>query len=91
VILGASYDDVEANRRFAEKFSFPFELLSDVDKKLAKAYGAFDPAAPDHPRRAAFVIGKDGKILHAWEKVKAAEFPGEVAALLGAGGAKATA
>jgi len=29
------------------------------------------------------VIGKDGKIAHAWEKVKAAEFPGEVLALLG--------
>ena len=86
MILGASFDSVADNQKFAAKFDFAFDLLSDVDKSLAKAYGAFDPAEPGYPRRAAFVIGKDGKILHAWEKVKAAEFPGEVAALLGAAG-----
>lgn len=57
--------------------------MSDPDQSVAKAYGAFDAAAPDYPRRAAFVIGKDGKLTHAWEKVKAAEFPAEVLALLG--------
>jgi peroxiredoxin len=31
------------------------------------------------------VIGKDGKVTHAWEKVKAAEFPSELLALLTAG------
>jgi len=82
VILGASYDSVADNQKFAEKFAFPFELLCDTDKSLAKAYGAFDAAEPGYPRRAAFVIGKDGKVTHAWEKVKAAEFPGEVYALL---------
>ena len=83
VILGASYDTVDDNRKFAEKFSFPFDLLSDPDKTLAKSYGAFDPGSADYPRRAAFVIGKDGRVTHAWEKVKAAEFPAEVLALLG--------
>ena len=82
MILGASYDSVADNKAFAEKFSFPFVLLCDTDKSLAKKYGAFDPAAPDYPRRAAFVIGPDGKITHAFEKVKAAEFPDEVLALI---------
>jgi len=81
VILGASYDSVEANARFAAKFDFPFILLCDRDKALAKAYGAFDPGSPDYPKRAAFVI-RGGKIRHAFEKVKAAEFPGELLALL---------
>jgi peroxiredoxin Q/BCP len=81
-ILGASYDSVEENRRFAEKFSFPFDLLSDPDKDLARTWGAFDSAASDYARRSAFVIGKDGRIAHAWEKVKAAEFPGELLTLL---------
>jgi len=83
VILGASYDTPEDNQKFAEKFKFNFDLLSDTDKSLAKAYGAFDPGSTGYPKRSAFVIGKDGKIKHAWEKVKAAEFPGEVLALLG--------
>jgi hypothetical protein len=29
------------------------------------------------------VIGADGTIKHAWEKVNAGEFPGEVLALVG--------
>lgn len=81
MILGASYDTPEANRKFAEKFDFPFILLCDRDKSLAKAYGAFDPDSLGYPKRSAFVIRR-GKVLHAWEKVKAAEFPGEVLALL---------
>ena len=84
MILGASYDSVDENRKFAEKFAFPFELLCDVDKNLAKAYGAFDAGSADYPKRAAFVIGPDGVVLHAWEKVKAADFPAEVFALLAA-------
>jgi peroxiredoxin Q/BCP len=82
VVLGASFDSVEANRKFAEKFEFPFDLLSDTDKSLAKAYGAFDPESPGSAKRAAFVIGKDGKVKHAWAKVQAAEFPAQVYELL---------
>jgi peroxiredoxin Q/BCP len=89
VVLGMSYDTPEDNKRFAEKFKFDFDLLSDPDKSIAKAYGAFDPAAADYPRRAAFVIGKDGKVTHAWEKVKAAEFPAEVLQLVGGKSASA--
>jgi thioredoxin-dependent peroxiredoxin len=92
VILGASFDSVEANRKFAEKFEFPFDLLSDSDKSLAKAYGAFNPESPGSAQRAAFVIGKDGKVTHAWAKVEAAAFPEQVLELLkpatSGGGAK---
>jgi peroxiredoxin Q/BCP len=82
VILGASFDSVEANRKFAEKFEFPFDLLCDTDKSLGKAYGAFNPESPGSAQRAAFVIGRDGKVTHAWAKVQAADFPGEMATLL---------
>ena len=77
-----SYDTPDDNKKFADKFKFNFDLLSDTDKSVAKNYGAFDPASPDYAKRSAFVIGKDGKVLNAWEKVKAAEFPGEVLAIL---------
>jgi len=39
-ILGASFDNVEDNRKFAEKFKFPFPLLCDTDRKIGLAYGA---------------------------------------------------
>jgi peroxiredoxin Q/BCP len=77
-VLGASFDDVPANRAFAEKFSFPFKLLCDTDKTIGTAYGAFDPARPDSPRRISYLIGPDRRIVKAYPKVKAAEHPAEV-------------
>ena len=38
-MLGASYDTVDANRAFAEKFQFPFRLLCDTDRVLGTAKG----------------------------------------------------
>jgi thioredoxin-dependent peroxiredoxin len=38
-ILGVSADDVESHRKFREKYSLPFPLLSDPDRRLIDAYG----------------------------------------------------
>ena len=43
VILGVSFDSTEANRRFREKQGFPFDLLSDLDKRASIAYGVATP------------------------------------------------
>ena len=47
-VLGASFDTVEKNAKFAQKFEFNFPLLCDVDRKIGMAYGAADDpkAAP---------------------------------------------
>ena len=34
-IIGVSLDDVESHREFAEKYSLPFTLLSDVEGEIA--------------------------------------------------------
>jgi len=65
VILGISFDSVEDNRAFAEKFSFPYRLLSDTDRSVALAYGACESAQDQYPHRYTFVIGTDGKIEQA--------------------------
>lgn len=83
VVLGVSFDSVEDNRRFAEKHDFPFDLLSDLDQAIAKAYGAFDPDQPTRAKRIAFTIGATGRITRAWDKVRPDVFPGEVVAGLG--------
>jgi peroxiredoxin Q/BCP len=67
VILGVSFDDVAANRAFAEKFQFPFQLLCDVDKKVSLSYGAATSAADEYPKRITYVIGKDGIVREAIE------------------------
>jgi peroxiredoxin Q/BCP len=62
VILGISHDTPEANAKFAKKNGFPFELLSDTDGAISKAYGAVSPRSASYSRRNTYVIGKDGKL-----------------------------
>lgn len=76
VILGASFDSIEKNRAFAEKYGFPFRLICDVDRKVGVAYGAAD-ATSQYPARIAYLIGADGKIEKAFGKVSPAAFPAQ--------------
>ncbi len=80
VILGASFDDAPANKAFAEKFSYPFKLLCDTDKKLGTAYGAVDDKGSNWARRISYLIGPDRKSVKAYDPVKPAEHPGQVLA-----------
>jgi peroxiredoxin Q/BCP len=68
-VLGISFDDVEENRAFAEKFSFPFRLLCDTDRAVGLAYSAARTADEGYARRISYVIGEDGTILHAYREV----------------------
>ena len=67
-MLGVSYDTPESNRRFAEKNSLPFRLLSDPDHMLAKAVGASRTLIPV-PKRISYLVGADGNILVVYPKV----------------------
>ena len=76
-ILGVSFDTVEANRRFAEKFDFPFPLLCDTEREIGLAYGAADSPKDEYARRIAYVIDEEGKIAQAHAKVDAATYPAQ--------------
>ena len=41
VVLGVSPDAAESHARFAEKYRLPFSLLSDPDRSVMNAYGAW--------------------------------------------------
>lgn len=64
-ILGVSFDTVEENRAFAEKFEFPYKLLSDPDRALGLAYHACESASDQYARRYTYVVGADGRIEQA--------------------------
>ena len=68
-VLGISFDSVDENRAFAEKFDFPFRLLCDVDRSVGMAYGAADAPEAGYAKRISYVIGEDGRILHAYPEV----------------------
>ncbi len=77
-----SFDTEAKNRAFAEKYNFPFRLLCDTDRKIGLAYGACDSAEDRTPRRITYVIGPDGRIAQAIEKVNAREHPEQLLATL---------
>jgi peroxiredoxin Q/BCP len=60
-----SFDAVEENRRFAEKYGFPFPLLSDGDRRIGLAYEACTSPEDRSAQRITYVIGKTGEIEHA--------------------------
>ena len=40
-VLGVSCDSVERHQKFIEKYSLPFNLISDEEKKVVKDYGVW--------------------------------------------------
>jgi peroxiredoxin Q/BCP len=40
-IIGVSPDPVSSHKKFADKFQFPFNLISDPDTKILQAYGVW--------------------------------------------------
>jgi thioredoxin-dependent peroxiredoxin len=77
-VLGASFDPVDANKKFAEKFDFPYPLLSVDAKGVGMQYGAADSAGQGTAKRVAYLIDAQGRIRHVWPKATPATFADEV-------------
>ena len=60
-VIGVSPQSSESHRRFRDKHSLQFDLLSDSDKKVIKAYNMDGPLGFG-VRRATFLIGANGMI-----------------------------
>jgi peroxiredoxin Q/BCP len=82
VILGVSFDTVDENKHFAEKFKFPYPLLSDTGRAMGVAYGAADDTKGGNAKRVAYIIGPDGKVKNVFPKANTASFAADVLALL---------
>jgi thioredoxin-dependent peroxiredoxin len=62
-------DSPEVNKKFADSLGALYPILSDPDKKVAKAYGVVHGIRL-WPERWTFYIGKDGRILYVDQKIK---------------------
>ena len=75
-MLGISPDAPAKLARFAEQEGLSFPLLSDPDREVLKAYGAFGEKMLYGKKtvgviRSTFVVGADGRIENAYYGVKA--------------------
>ena len=72
-----SADSAADNKAFRDKFSFPYDLLSDTAMTMSVAYGAAEAGAA-RPGRISVLIGPDGTVAAVYPKVSPADHPQEV-------------
>ena len=74
-ILGVSRDSVKSHENFKLKQSFPFELLSDTDEKMCKAFDVMKMKSMYGKQymgvdRSTFLIDEKGRVIKEWRSVK---------------------
>ncbi|HAB36184.1 MAG TPA: thioredoxin-dependent thiol peroxidase [Cryomorphaceae bacterium] len=82
-IVGVSPDSVKKHAKFVDKYSLPFPLIADEERKVIDAYGVwgrkkFMGREYDGVYRETFVIGTDGAIERILEKVDTKDSAGQI-------------
>ncbi len=87
-VFGVSLDSEKSHQKFTQKFSLPFRLLADTDRKLSESFGTYGKKKfmgreymGNH--RMTFLIDEKGKIKKIFEKVKPEDHAEEVLAAFG--------
>ena len=86
-ILGVSRDSVKSHENFKLKQSFPFELLSDPDEKMCKAFDVMKMKSMYGKQymgidRSTFLIDEKGRVIKEWRSVKVKGHVEEVLSLV---------
>ena len=74
-IIGVSRESIKSHENFKLKQSFPFELLSDPDEKVCKAFDVMKLKSMYGRQyigidRSTFLINVEGKVIKEWRMVK---------------------
>lgn len=85
VVLGVSPDSIKSHQKFIANHELPFLLLADEDKSICQSYGVWQEKSMYGRKymgvaRTTFVIDREGRIAHVFEKVKPAGHDAEVLA-----------
>jgi peroxiredoxin Q/BCP len=83
ILLGVSADTEKAQKKFVDKFDFPFPLLADTEKEVIKAFGVwglkkFMGKEYDGIHRMTFIIDEKGNIERVIDKVKTKEHAAQI-------------
>lgn len=86
-IIGISKDSVASHKKFKEKYSLPFTILSDTELQIIQAYDVWKEKKLYGKTsmgivRTTYLLDENGVIIKAMDKVKAAENPEEMLGLL---------
>lgn len=87
-VLGVSTDSEKSHQKFISKYSLPFTLLADTDKKIVEDYGVWGEKSMYGRKymgtnRKTFLIDEEGKLVKIFDKVNVSEHADEVLAAFG--------
>ena len=88
VVLGVSKDSVASHKKFEEKYGLPCTLLADPELAAIQAYDVWQEKKNYGKTymgvvRSTYLIDENGKIVKAFDKVKAADNPEQMLGELG--------
>ena len=74
-IVGVSRDPMKRHEKFIDKYGLKVPLASDEDGRISDAFGTWVEKSMYGRKymgmeRSTFLIGKDGRVIRAWRKVK---------------------
>ena len=86
-MLGISKDSPKAQKKFKDKYSLPYTLLADEDKKLCEVFGVLKEKnmygrATMGIERTSFLLDQQGRVAKIFPKVKPEGHAEEVLAAL---------
>lgn len=87
VVVGVSRDSVSSHKKFEEKYSLPFILLSDTELSAIQAYDVWQEKNMYGKKtmgvvRTTYLIDEAGMIVKAFGKVKAVDNPKQMLEIL---------
>jgi len=82
-ILGVSADNASKQKKFQEKYAFPFPLLADTEKSVIQGFGVwgekkFMGRTYDGIHRVTFLIDENGVISRVIDKVKTKDHAAQI-------------
>lgn len=87
VVLGISADKEASHAKFRARYNLPFDLLSDPEREVIRAFGAWGERTMygklfEGILRFTFVIDEEGTVIKTFPKVSPAQHAEEVLAVL---------
>lgn len=83
MLLGVTFSPQDDLKSWAEEVGLECDLLCDMNRAVAIAYGAADSADQERPKRVSVLVGPDGKVVRTYASPDAAGHPAEALADLG--------
>ncbi len=79
-VFGVSKDDIETQRKFKEKYNFPYEMIADEKGEIIKAFGV--SGLFGFAKRITFIINPEGEVAYVIDKVKVSNHHRQISEVL---------